>query len=371
MNLRRIGADLIVFGKGYLRNPLGLFFSIVFPLILVALFGLIFSSTSATVVTLYTENLDHQSNVSVRFLAALNATGAVQVQLVDPSELGQCGCNFSEWLADHSHPVGLVIPNGFQAAYAAHSNLSVLLFVDPADQVSSGIALGAVQGVVNGFNFQAFGGQPFLSVVSDTVGSRSYRSIDYLVPGLIGFSILTSPMFAMVDISSSYRKDHLFRQLSLTPLTKGEWLVAKIVWYVGLTFVSAAVMVGAGVYLFGAHVVLSLDVLPFLVLGPFFFVSLGMLAGSVARTPETAAVIGNIITFPMMFLSGTFFPVSQFPGYLQTFAHALPLFYIIDGMNQIMLYQNTANAVVDLAVILVGSVLVFLAAISVFKWRDD
>ena len=99
-------------------------------------------------------------------------------------------------------------------------------------------------------------------------------------------------------------------------------------------------MVGIGVYAFGAHVTLSSSLLPFLILGPFFFVSLGMLAGSLAKTPESAAVLGNVITFPMMFLSGTFFPVSLFPPFLQTIAHILPLYYVIDGMNQVMLFHN-------------------------------
>ena len=371
MNPRRIWADLVVFGKGYLRNPLGLFFSIAFPLILVALFGLIFSTSSPTVVTLYTENLDNNSNVSQQFLSALNSTGAVQVALETPANINGSSSNFSRWLATNSHPVGLVIPAGFQNRFLGHANLTVLLYIDPQDQVSSGIAEGTVQGVVNGFNLKAAGGTNFLSVATTTVGSTSYKYIDYLVPGLIGFTILTSPMFAMVDISSSYRKDHLFRQLSLTPLTKGEWLTAKIIWYILLSFLSAGVMVAAGTYGFGAHVNLALGVLPFLILGPFFFVSLGMLAGSVARTPETAAVIGNIVTFPMMFLSGTFFPVSNFPGYLQSFAHVLPLYYVIDGMNQVMLYQNGPGAVNDVLILLVASAVVFLAAISFFKWRDD
>ena len=368
MNLRRILADLSVFAKGYMRNPLGVFFSVLFPLILIGLFGLIFSAAGATKVTLYAENFDHDSNASVGLLAALNSTGAIQVQVIDP---GITQGNFSHWLTSNNHPVGLVIPAGFGAAYANRSNASVLLYINPLDQASSGIAEGTVQTALNGLSFKALGGRPFLSEQTSSVAGPVFKYIDYLVPGLIGFSILTSPMFAMVDISSSYRKEHLFRQLSLTPLTKGEWLVSKIVWYVLLTFVSAAVMVATGTFAFGAHVTLSLGLLPFLILGPFFFVSLGMLAGSAAKTPETAALIGNIVTFPMMFLSGTFFPVSGFPHFLQTFVRVLPLFYVIDGMNQVMLFSNPSGALTDVVIILAGSILVFIAAILVFKWRDE
>ncbi len=368
MRPARIYADLKVFVRGYLRNPIGLFFSLFFPIILVSLFGVIFSASSSTV-TLYVENFDAPSNVSAQFLTALNHTGAVEVTVVDPNGSGVDG-NFTHWLAVHSHPVGLVIPRGFQQAYLSHERVNLTLYTNPGDAVSSGIAESAVAGVGNAFSFAAVNGTPLIGVTAQPVGSTLFKSIDYLVPGLVGFSILTSPMFSMVDISSSYRKDGLFRQLSLTPLTKGEWLASKILWYIVLTFLSAAIMVGIGVGLFGAHVTLSLGLVPFLVLGPFFFVSLGMLAGSLAKTPETAAVIGNVITFPMMFLAGTFFPVSLFSPPLQLVAHALPLYYVIDGMNQVMLFNNFAGALPDLAVVGIGSVVVFLAAIVAFRWRD-
>ena len=365
MNPRRIFADLLVFGRGYMRNPIGLFFSLAFPVILIGLFGLIFSSTGSSAVTLYTQNLDHHSNESIQFLQALNATGAVKVKLVDPS------VNLSSYLAANGDPVGLIIPGGFQSAYQNHTSVTLTIFTDPQDQYSTGVVLGATQGVMNGFNLRAVNGTPIIQAHSDVVGGRIYKYIDYLVPGLIGFSILTSPMFAMVDISASYRKDHLFRQLSLTPLTRGEWLTAKILWYILLSVISAVLMVVVGSIVFGAHVGLALDVLPFLFVGPFFFVSLGMLCGTVSRTPETAAVIANVITFPMMFLSGTFFPVSGFSPFLQGIAHALPLYYVIDGMNQVLLFNNTAIALRDLLLVFVGSVVVFIAAIYLFKWRDD
>ncbi len=366
MNPRHVVADFKVFSRGYLRNAAALFFSLVFPIILIGIFGLIYSGGTAKV-TLYTENLDHDSPSSVAFLAALNSTGAVQVQLESPSTVGS---SFSQYLGNNSDPVGLVIPAGFGAAYTNHTPTELVLYENHQDPTSTGIAEAAVGGVANNFNLKLAGGIAVVGVAAQNVGSPLFTDIDYLVPGLIGFSILTSPMFSMVEISSSYKKDHLFQQLALTPLTKSEWLLSKILWYVILSIISAGIMIAFGLYAFGGHFHVTWQLLPFLFVGPFFFVSLGMACGSLTKTPETAAVIGNIVTFPMMFLSGTFFPVADFPPALQTFAHILPLYYIIDGMNQVMLFGNSSRALVDLVIVLVGAIVIFIAAVSVFKWRE-
>jgi ABC-2 type transport system permease protein len=366
MRPARIVADFKVVTRSYLRNPVALFFSLIFPIILIALFGLIFSGVGNSPVAVQVVNLDHHSEDSERFLSALNNTSAVSLVVVNQSE-----ANFATWLGQNDDPVGLVIPAGFEANYTNHTATTVTVYTDPEDPTDGGIVLGAVQGVANAFNLRAANGTPIVGLAQRNVGSQVFTYIDYLIPGLIGFSILTSPMFSMVDVAASYRKEGIFRQLSLTPLTRAEWLTSHYLWYMALTFVTAGIMIGAGLVLFGAHVNVTLGLIPFLIVGPLFFVSLGMLAGSVAKTPESAALIGNIITFPMMFLSGTFFQVSSFPPALQSFAHILPLYYVIDGMNQVMLFSNATRALTDVVIVLVGSVVVFLLAIRFFQWRDE
>ncbi len=376
MNGRRIGADFRVVARSYFRNPIALFFSLIFPIILIGLFGLIFSNVGGGTVTLPVVNADsgcpfdplthNTTTYCEEFLAALNGTHVVKVDVVSVPV-----ANFASWLGQKDYTVGLVIPPGFGENYSNRLPANVTVYSNPQDAASSGTVLGAVQGVVNGFNLRAAGGTPFLGFRTSNIGSPVYTYIDYLIPGLIGFSILTSPMFSMVDVTSSYRKDGIFRQLSLTPLTRAEWLISRVLWYVALTFVTAGIMIGAGVELFGAHVMFTFGLLPFLVVGSFFFVSLGMLAGSITKTPESAALIGNIITFPMMFLSGTFFQVSSMPPGLQAFAHLLPLYYVIDGMNQVLLFSNTMQALYDLAIVLVGSLIVFALAVRFFRWRDE
>jgi ABC-2 type transport system permease protein len=178
-------------------------------------------------------------------------------------------------------------------------------------------------------------------------------------------------MFSLVNISSEYKKNKIFKQLSLTPLTKMEWLISKIMFYIVLSTVSFLIMVTVGILAFDANITLTVWLIPFLIIGPTLFASLGMLVGTITKNPETAGVIGNIVTFPMMFLSGTFFPINFMPDYLRTVAHALPLFYVIEGLNNVMVYANYMGAVFDLAVVGVITVIIFIAAVKLFKWRED
>lgn len=359
-----------VFGRGYIRSRIGAFFSLIFPVILILLFGAIFSGGSSGPTTVYVQNQDG-GPVSTQLLSALNGSsvahsGTWPITLVSVAP----GENFSSYLLSHSTSDGIVIPAGLSSSILAGRHVNITIYGNPASTTSA-IVSGVVSGVANGFNLGIAHATPLLGIHQLTAASQSYKYIDFLVPGLIGFSVLTSPMFALVNISSEYKRDKIFKLLSLTPLTKTEWLLSKIVWYILLTVVSFVLMSLTGIYLFGAHISFTWGIIPFLLLGPFLFVSLGMLVGTVSNSPESAAVVGNLITFPMMFLSGTFFPVSGMPMYLQNIAHILPLFYVIDGLNNVMIYGNYSPAYVDLAILLVLAVVIFGLAVRFFKWRED
>jgi ABC-2 type transport system permease protein len=366
---KRILADFRVFSVGYLRNKFGLFFGLIFPVILILIFGAIFSGGGTTgTFTVYAQNKDTGAfgqNIGDSFLTALNESSTIQIITVNASE------NFPDFLAAHSTSDGIVIPENFSADYLSGTKVNVTVYGNPASS-TSGIVSGTVNGYAGYFNLQRYNGTNVIGIKAATLNtSDEPQYIDYLIPGLIGFSILTSPMFSLVNISSEYKKNKLFKQLSLTPLTKMEWLASKVMWYILLTVAGFLLMVGVGIFAFGAHVTLSVWLIPFLVLGPMLFASLGMLVGTVTKNPETAGVIGNIVTFPMMFLAGTFFPISQMPDYLQTFAHVLPLFYVTEGLNNVMVYNNISGAIIDIAVLATITLVIFALAVKLFKWRED
>jgi ABC-2 type transport system permease protein len=382
-SLARMIADLKVYARGNLRSREGFFFTLIFPIILILLFGAIFSGGSSGPATVYVQNLDqgfHGVNIGTQFIQALNMTYAESVNSTFPNHQNiapalelvgvPASDNFTQFLSSHSASDGIVIPANFSSAYVSSQPVNVTIYGNPASTTSA-IVSGITREFVNGFNTFGVKGVHQVGVTAMTAVSSSYKYIDFLVPGLIGFAALTSPMFALVNISSTYRRDKVFKLLSLTPLTKTEWLLSKIVWYTATTVVSFILMSAVGIFLFGAHITFGWGIGVFLVIGPFFFVSLGMLVGTISNSPESAAVVGNLVTFPMMFLSGTFFPVQSMPMYLQNIAHVLPLYYMIDGLTNVMIYDNYGPALLDAAVILVLAVIVFALAVRFFRWRED
>lgn len=372
VSLKRIASDFRVFGRGYLRNKFGLFFGLIFPVMLILIFGAIFSGNSSGTIDVYVQNQDTgpfsppQIDIATQFLNTLNNSGTVFLIPVDSSE------DFSNFLADHSASDGIIIPYGFSSSYLTGQPVNVTVYGNPTAS-SSGIVSGTVNGVITYFNLKYYNpnANPIIGITSTTVNTEQTKYVDFLIPGLIGFSILVSPMFSLVNISSEYKKTKLFKQLSLTPLTKMEWLTSKVIWYITLTVTSFLLMALTGIFVFDAHITLTIWLIPFLILGPMLFSSLGMLVGTVTKNPETAGIIGNIVTFPMMFLAGTFFPISIMPQYLQNIAHVLPLYYIIEGLNNVMVYGNYNGAIVDLTIVIVITIIIFLAAIRMFKWRED
>ena len=263
VSARRIASDFRVFSRGYLRNKFGLFFGLIFPVILILIFGAIFSANSSGTILVYTQNQDtgpfpsSQLDIATQFVYALNGTfpdgtnisdtWPIQVALVDASE------NFSQYLADHSASDGILIPDGFSEKYVAGQMVDVTVYGNPTSS-TSGIVIGTVNGVANLFNLERFNGSVIIGISSTTVNTEQTQYVDFLIPGLIGFSILVSPMFSLVNISSEYKKTKLFKQLSLTPLTKMEWLASKVLWYIFLSTLSFVLMVAVGVLAFGANV---------------------------------------------------------------------------------------------------------------------
>src|SRR4030067_2013124 len=155
-SVKRLISDFRLFGRGYLRNVAGLFFGLIFPVILILIFGAIFSGNNTGEVTVYLQDQDssaHSGNIT----HALNSTSILNVQSVEASE------NFTKFLSDHSTSDGIIIPTNFSLNYAMQQSINLTVYGNPT-QSTNGIILGTLNGVANAFNLQRYGGSRILGI---------------------------------------------------------------------------------------------------------------------------------------------------------------------------------------------------------------
>jgi ABC-2 type transport system permease protein len=108
----------------------------------------------------------------------------------------------------------------------------------------------------------------------------------------------------------------------------------------------------------------------FIVLNVFTFVGIGMILTRIVTEAQSAAAAANAIAFPMMFLSGSFFPLEMMPGFLQTFAKMLPLYYVNEGLRAAMVLHDNENALRYAVSIGIFATVVFILGIMATRWEE-
>ena len=250
--------DLVNFARSYTRSRIGLFFGLAFPVILILLFGAIFSG-SGSAPSRCTHRIRTTEPSGPAFLQALNETGTCNQRSSAHSQ------NFSQYLL-----VALVLGRDTHPAELPGR----LRRRQPRQRdgvLESRLLARARASVGRRRSWRGQRVQPARANGSFadhrrsdqlTIKSQSYKYIDFLIPGMIGFAMLVSPMFALVNISSQYKRDKIFKQLSLTPLTKTDWLISKILFYFVITIASFLLMSAFGIFAFGAHISFSIWIHP-------------------------------------------------------------------------------------------------------------
>lgn len=191
-----------------------------------------------------------------------------------------------------------------------------------------------------------------------------------VVPGLVGFSILTDSLFTVTNMTSKYRLMNIFSQISLTPLKKSEWLISVFAWHLIIAFISLAIILGIGHFAYSVPVTLNIWVPVFVIFGSLLFVSLGLLIGSVSNSVETSSLASNAVGFPMMVLAGTFFPASLLPWFLQDVVKVLPLYYFIQGLSDVTSASGGNQGLLYLGILIAISLSIFVVASRLFRWRE-
>ncbi|MCJ7561314.1 ABC transporter permease, partial [Candidatus Bathyarchaeota archaeon] len=131
-----------------------------------------------------------------------------------------------------------------------------------------------------------------------------------------------------------------------------------------------AIMIGAGWLLFNVRVIPDALSIIMILLGSTMFSGIGMILSGFIKDVEAASAIGNAIAFPMMFLSGTYFPIEIMPSYIQTISKILPLTYFSEGLKYSMLYKYPEGIYFNMAIVAVLAVVFIIVGAFVTRWKE-
>lgn len=365
MKASRVSAYFVLHAKSYFRSRSAIFFQIAFPVILILLFGAIFSGSSYAPTSLVIQN-ESPSATSWGIINVINESGLFKVHLIEES------VNLSKYVKSNSVEAALLIPANFTNSLYSGGQGSLILKGQTNPTVASA-TYQTLNGIITQINFKAGNTTQKLVLSSQVAIGNSGKTIDYYVPGIIGFTVL-STMFNMVYTVPNYRKERVFRQLSFSGLTKSEWILSNMLFSFILLVISDVILVALGLYVFDASLVLNLQTILFsgliIFLGLLFFTSVGILAGLVSDNEDTVSVVGNLVMFPMMFLSGVFFPLTFAPAYLTTISKFLPLTYFINSLISVLDYGNFSSILLQIVWLFIGSLILFVIAVSLFSWKQ-
>jgi ABC-2 type transport system permease protein len=335
--------------RGFFRDRVAVFFTFLFPLMFLVVFGLLFRDSTASKVTIGVVGDGPVIN-------ALPAD-AVDVKRFDSLDAA----------------VAAVRAGDLPAVVAEQSGRVTLRFA-ASDPARAGMVQGLVGGVVSEVNLRATGQTPIARLQAEQVEDSSLNAIQYITPGLLSWSVATSAVFGSALTLVSWRRRQVLRRLRLAPVSPLTVLTSRLGVSFAVAFLQTALfIVIATTPLFGLR--LSGDwwlSAPLLAVGTVAFFALGMLAGSFAKTEEAANAIANLVVLPMAFLSGTFFPIDAAPRWLQIVSNALPLRHMNDAMLDVMVRGKGIDALLVPGAILLGfAVVVGGVALSLFSWEDS
>jgi ABC-2 type transport system permease protein len=348
--------------KSFTRDRAALFWTLAFPLIFVILFGSIFSGGNRAW-TIGFVDLD-QTPASAALETALGSIP--DVKLVEGTETDL----LARMKKGEVSPV-IVVPSGYAETIAAkRAPAAVTVYTDPTQSAADAQTRQLVGFVLSAVNQAATGQPPAVEPTFQPVQTNELTFISYLVPSILGMSLMQVGIFAAVPLVAD-RQKLILKRLQATPLRRWQLVGSNVLMRLLIAVVQTAIIVGVGSAAYHVQIAGSWLLIGALVLlGSVTFIALGYVIASFAPTEEAANGMTSVIQFPLMFLSGTFFPIDAMPDALKTVARALPLTYLGDALRQVMVDGTPFSPLWVCFAVLAGWLVVcFGIAARFFRWQ--
>jgi ABC-2 type transport system permease protein len=212
------------------------------------------------------------------------------------------------------------------------------------------------------------------SVTITATKMREFKTIDFILPGQLGFSLLAGSVFGTAFIFFNMRQTLVLKRFFATPVRREVIVLSEGFARLVFQIITAFIIIGVGYFIFDYHLIHGwgtvLQMLFLCVIGVMVFMGFGFSVSGLAKSESSIPPLANIITMPQFLLAGTFFSISNFPKWLQYISNAMPLTYLNDALRRTAFDgANLWDLRVDIIVLLAWGVVVYILAGKVFKWE--
>ena len=336
MSPKRLLAVFIARNKEFLRDRSALAWNILFPVLIVGGFAIAFSGESMDIykVALYQDKASEQK-------AGHEFLKTDYIEFIETDDLARAITNVER------HQIDMLVDRNTRRYWVNTTS--------PKGYMLERVLKGTIG---NGFTRQE-------------VTGGEIRYVDWLLPGVIGMNMMFSALFGVGYVLVRYRKNGVLKRLKATPLSAVEFLTAQVASRM-LLIMSVVVVVYFGTDLFVDFAMFGSYVNLFLIfaLGAISLVTLGLLIASRTASEEFAGGILNVVSWPMMFLSGVWFSLEGTAVWVQKLALIFPLTHVTSAARAIMIDGATLAQLSGhiLALLAMTAIFLLLGALS-FKWE--
>ncbi|MFZ3590752.1 ABC transporter permease [Bacillus sp. DJP31] len=348
------------------RNKQVLFFTLLFPIILMLALGTFVGGGNNLSLSIAIVN-DDQSETSIQLEELFKKNEGITVTYYDSVEEGKSA------VKNGDVPLLLEIPKGYGSETETEDEAPYPLpvYYNETNLAAAELGLTVVNGIIDQYSKDLVSYEPTITIESFGIEAKTIRYVDFLVPGIVAMMIMSNNMNGVAGQIAAWRERGILRRMQGTTLKASTFIAAQITARLFLNGSQALLVLLIANLVFDIDVAGSwLALIFFVVLGTLAFMSLGFIIAGIAKNPESAGPIAGFVTFPMLFLGGVFFPISNMPEFLQPFVKILPIAHLSSALRETMNIGTPFLALgfetLILSAWLIGG---FAIASYVFKWE--
>ncbi len=349
--------------KAIFRSPSAVIFSFGFPFIFILVFGFIGGSGNAPV---YKIALEANCDTSNTLFDSIKANKQLRiVRYADTTEMR------SDLVKGRIVAVLAVKKTNNDIPACTYALRTTTASMDRLPQLNS--LLANINSAISNAKYKD---RPSYAVQTavDVETVREYTTIDFILPGQLGFSLLSSGVFGVAFMFFSLRNTLVLKRFFATPISRTYIVLGEGLARVLFQMLTAIVIILAGHFFFGFTLVNGLvtllNMLFLSFVGLVVFMGLGFIVSGLAKSESTIPPFANLVTLPQFLLGGTFFSVEVFPKWLQPISRSLPLTHLNTAMRAVAFEgQSLWDVKGEIGILLLWGVVVYAAAVKVFKWE--